>query len=182
MPKLTEEQVEKRRRLILDAAAACFSRRGIRDTAMNDICREARVVSATLYRYFGGKEGVVLAVAEEVLRKDAALFESLSADGERIEGLSSPRESRLRLELWMEAVRDPVLGDLVREWLEEGMETVQRTLETYRGEVDNGSKPEPDTETRDAETRDAETRKAVSLFLGSVLCAGLLGDPKQRRT
>ncbi len=114
----------------------------------------------------------MLAVAEEVFRKDSALFESLSTDGERIESLSSPRESRLRLELWIEAVRDPELGDLVREWLEEGMETVQRTLETHRGEVDNGSKPEPD----------AETHKAVSLFMGSVLCAGLLGDTKQRRT
>jgi AcrR family transcriptional regulator len=133
------------------------------------------VAPGTLYSYLGGKESIVLAVAKEVCRRDAALFASLTPENGRHSGglrdrrdsgsheqfesllLSAP-EARLRIELWIEAMRDPELGKIVRGWLEEGIEAIRRDLETGDCKEDLGG----------------ETRRAVSLFLGSILCAALL--------
>lgn len=43
-------------------AAACFARLGYQQTTMADICKEAGVATATLYRHFGSKEALFEAV------------------------------------------------------------------------------------------------------------------------
>src|SRR4051812_15246923 len=95
MPKVSERHAEARRRQVLDAARACFSRRGLHRTSMQDVFRESGLSPGAVYTYFFGKEEIVRAVAEEVLR--------------------APKGNEpLVVELWAEALHDPRIMDLVR--------------------------------------------------------------------
>jgi len=59
MPKVSEAHLEQRRDQILDAAIACFARKGFRETTMADIGAEAGVSDTLAYRYFRGKEEII---------------------------------------------------------------------------------------------------------------------------
>ena len=61
MPKVTEAHMEARRRQILEAASACFSRQGFHQTSMQDICREAGLSPGAVYRYYSTKEDIIAA-------------------------------------------------------------------------------------------------------------------------
>lgn len=52
---------EARRRLI-DAAEACIDRLGLAKTTLEDVANEANVSRATIYRYFGSRDELVLGV------------------------------------------------------------------------------------------------------------------------
>ncbi len=47
---------------ILTAAAACIARVGVGKTTLDDVAREAGCSRATVYRYFGGKEELLVAL------------------------------------------------------------------------------------------------------------------------
>lgn len=53
---------EDTRQRILRAARACFASQGYTGTSINQICQEAHVALATLYRYFAGKQALYAAV------------------------------------------------------------------------------------------------------------------------
>lgn len=59
------ELAERRRRQILDAAIACFRRRGFHQATMAEICAEAGVSAGALYRYFSSKADIIGAIAED---------------------------------------------------------------------------------------------------------------------
>ncbi len=59
MPKVTEAHVEARRQQILDAAWACFARKGYHQTTMQDICQESGLSPGAIYRYFESKEAIL---------------------------------------------------------------------------------------------------------------------------
>jgi AcrR family transcriptional regulator len=67
MPKVLPEYLETRRREILDAAAACFARRGFHQSTMQDICDEASLSPGAVYRYFRSKEEIIEAMCERNL-------------------------------------------------------------------------------------------------------------------
>jgi AcrR family transcriptional regulator len=56
-----EDPHEARTRLI-DAAEACFDRYGVLKTTVEDVATEAHVSRATVYRYFAGRDDLILAV------------------------------------------------------------------------------------------------------------------------
>jgi AcrR family transcriptional regulator len=95
MPKVSERHAEARRRQILDAARVCFARGGLHRTSMQDVFRESGLSPGSVYTYFFGKEEIVRAVAEEVLR---------APDG----------NETLVVQLWAEALHDPRIMELVR--------------------------------------------------------------------
>jgi AcrR family transcriptional regulator len=64
MPKVLPEYLETRRQQILDAAAACFSRRGFHQSTMQDICEEAGLSPGAVYRYFHSKEEIIEGMCE----------------------------------------------------------------------------------------------------------------------
>ncbi|HEX6417167.1 MAG TPA: TetR/AcrR family transcriptional regulator [Acidimicrobiales bacterium] len=65
-------------RRLLDAAARCIARWGIRKTTLDDVAREAGVSRATVYRAFpGGKDRVVEAV---FVHEMGRFFHALEAD------------------------------------------------------------------------------------------------------
>lgn len=56
---------DRRRRQIMDAAIACFRRRGFHQATMQEICAEAQISAGALYRYFGSKAEIIGAIAED---------------------------------------------------------------------------------------------------------------------
>jgi len=64
------ENVDSARVRLLDAAEACFARFGVGKTTVEDVANEARVSRATVYRYFDGRDALMLGV----LLRDAERF------------------------------------------------------------------------------------------------------------
>ncbi|MCP5029702.1 MAG: TetR/AcrR family transcriptional regulator [Actinomycetia bacterium] len=74
---------------ILDAAEECLRRFGAADTTMEDIAEAAGMSRATLYRYFDGREGVLLGVAGRDVDRYLARL------GARLDGLAGAEDALL---------------------------------------------------------------------------------------
>ena len=61
MPKVTQAHIDARRKQIIEAAQACFSRQGFHQTSIQDICKEAELSPGAVYRYFPGKVQIIAA-------------------------------------------------------------------------------------------------------------------------
>jgi AcrR family transcriptional regulator len=79
MPKVTEAHLEARRQQILDAAWACFARKGYHQTTMQDICQESELSPGAIYRYFAGKEAILEAINDRSQEMGRALVEEARA-------------------------------------------------------------------------------------------------------
>jgi TetR/AcrR family transcriptional regulator len=62
-----QEEKERRRAEILDAAEAVFAKAGVANAKMEDVARHARVSRALLYVYFPDKESLHFAISERAL-------------------------------------------------------------------------------------------------------------------
>lgn len=124
MPKVSEEHRKDRRRQILMAAVACFSRRGFHKTRMQDICREAHLSPGAVYLYFKNKDAIIKALAETSRAANQAAWTRAAPDRaniplEDIEGFlgkicdqRDPAVARMDVRFWGEAIEDPSLGQL----------------------------------------------------------------------
>jgi AcrR family transcriptional regulator len=56
------EDLTAARARLIDAAEACFDRYGVLKTTVEDVATEAHVSRATVYRYFSGRDDLILAV------------------------------------------------------------------------------------------------------------------------
>jgi AcrR family transcriptional regulator len=65
VPRVSEAHLERRRRQILDAARACFIRKGFYETSMQDVFTESGLSAGAVYRYFKSKDELVKAIATE---------------------------------------------------------------------------------------------------------------------
>ena len=68
-PPVDDDEARSR---LLDAAEACYERRGVSRTTVDDIAREASVHRTTVYRYFGSRDDVLAFV---ILRESASVIE-----------------------------------------------------------------------------------------------------------
>lgn len=166
MPKVSEEHLAARRRQILDAALACFSRTGFHQTSMQAIFAESGLSPGAVYRYFKGKEEIVQAIAMETLGGLAAALEAgppgrpdelMGRMLDMIEAVEL-RDQRLRLALqvWGEAMVNPRLAGFVRKAIDGLRERIAAELDC----------PDPD----------ATARVLVALAQGSVVQRDLYGD------
>jgi TetR/AcrR family transcriptional repressor of uid operon len=128
-----------RRAQILEAAIACFAKRGFHQTSMHDISAEAGISVGLIYRYFANKEAVIAAMADrhkseiqdllERARQAATLFESLEILFTAHCSESSPKVlSAFVVDLYAEASRNPPIADLVRDVLETAMAGVTNLI------------------------------------------------------
>ncbi|MEC3919306.1 TetR/AcrR family transcriptional regulator [Nocardia sp. CDC160] len=78
MPRITAEHREANRALIVAAARRCFSRDGFHQTSMPDIAAEAGVSVGAPYRYFAGKEEIIVEIAGDAFRVIFAPVEQLA--------------------------------------------------------------------------------------------------------
>ena len=129
MPKLKPEELETRRREIIDAARACFLRAGFHRTTTDEICREANITPGGLYHYFGSKEELIAAViersAEEAVERMRGLIaEAMDAESafrqvselfsETMQDPDIDNATRLELEIWVEGLKNERLFEKSR--------------------------------------------------------------------
>jgi AcrR family transcriptional regulator len=82
-----------KKRVILEAAARLFARNGFRETSMAELSEAAGVAGGTILYHFGTKEGLFLALLEDIrdrilARLDGGLAGNGFADGlEMVEGV-----------------------------------------------------------------------------------------------
>jgi AcrR family transcriptional regulator len=178
MPKVAESHLEARRAQILDAAARCFARTGFHRATMQDICAEAALSPGAVYRYFPGKEAIILEMAEFNRRRNLDLIASVR---ERTSPLEALRElgnfffglvadetndvSRIDVALWAEACRD----EAVRKTLRSSLEAHRDALASLVAQAQAGGAFRTDVEARSVASA------LVSLFEGLIL-QNALGD------
>lgn len=61
MPKLSQQEMDTRRREIIAAAGRCFARKGIQATTMREIFAEAGMSAGAVYNYFKTKDELIAA-------------------------------------------------------------------------------------------------------------------------
>jgi AcrR family transcriptional regulator len=126
MPKVSAEHLANRRQEILDAAANCFARNGFHRTSMQDIVKESGLSAGLIYRYFAGKDDMIVAIVEEWHAVRAA---NLAATGDlttgyleflrAIAGKGAARQRNLSMQTWAETVREPRIRALAKEGVDE---------------------------------------------------------------
>ncbi|GIJ52705.1 TetR/AcrR family transcriptional regulator [Virgisporangium aurantiacum] len=125
MPKVSAGHRAARRQQILDAAARCFARDGFHNTSVHDIVRESGISAGLVYRYFAGKEDMIVAIVTEWHERRRAVVESSTADfADLVSGYLGLLRSigdpdardglRLGVQVWAEAVRSPRISELTR--------------------------------------------------------------------
>jgi AcrR family transcriptional regulator len=130
VPRLTEQTRAQRRQHILTSAWKCFSRDGFHVTSMDQVVAETGMSSSAVYRYFRSKEEIIHATAEEGVAKVRGIFLALldrdpcPTPAETLTHLVAELHSRtdnqeydltrIALQTWAEALRDPVLHKRTR--------------------------------------------------------------------
>lgn len=126
MPKVSEEHLASRRRQILDAAAACFARNGFHRTSMQDIVRESGLSAGLIYRYFPGKEDMILAIVGEWHTSRATglgdaddPFAAYLGLLREIAAPDAAQRRNLGVQAWAETVREPRIRALARQGVDD---------------------------------------------------------------
>lgn len=139
---------ERRRREIMDAAIACFRRRGFHQATMQEICAEAGISAGALYRYFGSKAEIIAAIAEEHrgesdvaflrLAETKGLVEALAEAGRRFFEKFAEGDGALVADIIAEAIRDPMLAAPLRATDRRSVELFAKGIAAAqaRGEID----------------------------------------------
>lgn len=127
MPKVSDDYLSARRQEILDAARTCFVRNGFHATSMQDLLREIGLSAGAVYRYFPSKDDMIVAIARDAIHEVATAFREVAADhgsfGDALAAAMAVIDqldaggaaSELALQVWAEAVRNPVVKDQLRE-------------------------------------------------------------------
>lgn len=124
MRKVDPEKHAAKRRMILDAAITCFSRKGFHGTSTAEICAEAGMSPGNLFHYFPTKHTIIAAIVEEERQEAAEIFRKLGEAEDLFGALlgfmdtilelaGDPTYSSLALEIAAEAMRDERIGALV---------------------------------------------------------------------
>jgi AcrR family transcriptional regulator len=150
MPRLTEETRARRRQHILTSAWKCFSRDGFHVTSMDQVVAETGMSSSAVYRYFRSKEEIIHATAEEGVAKVSTIFlglldrdpcptpaETLTHLVGQLHSRTDNQEydmSRIALQTWAEALRDPVLHKRTRRLYLDTLDHIAQLAARWRDE------------------------------------------------
>ena len=140
MSKLKPQEVEQRKREIIEASRRCFLQNGFHQTTTDEICREAAITPGGLYHYFASKEEIISAVIEDAAHTTVRdLRSTAEASGDvrtAVQALASlffqwirdpqlDNVTRLDMEIWAETLRNEKLAEITRgsralrrQWLE----------------------------------------------------------------
>lgn len=153
MPRVSDDHLERRRRQILDAARACFIRKGFHRTSMQDVFAESGLSAGAVYRYYKSKNEIIYAIATEKQGGAVKLLEEIVKEDplppiEEVVGrfadyaqslLGADGALRVAPQVWAEALHDPAYKVIVEE-LFTGLRTCW--VELARRMRDTGRLPE----------------------------------------
>lgn len=119
------DRAAERRSQILEAAHACFVRKGFHQTSIDEICTAAEISPGGLYRYFSSKDAIIEAIGETARLEIQELLSGVRAGGNIVDGLSNlvarfselltdRAEAGLGVELIAEGLRNPIIGNIIR--------------------------------------------------------------------
>lgn len=126
MRKVDPAKQEEKRRQILEAALACFARKGFHGTSTNDICAEAGMSPGNLFHYFPSKLALITTIAEAYRVEMAERFAHMDQQDDVIGAIETlaldlmklsmdPIDARLSIELIAEAMGDSEAGKIYAE-------------------------------------------------------------------
>ncbi|MCO8272453.1 TetR/AcrR family transcriptional regulator [Actinoplanes sp. TRM 88003] len=127
MPRVSEDHLTARREQILVAARACFLRKGLHHTSMQDLIKEAGLSVGAVYRYFKSKDEIIAAIAEGVVggisqqigesaERRLPLMDSLALLLDVIDRQLEPDGALpIALQIWAESTIDPAIRAIVHE-------------------------------------------------------------------
>ena len=158
MPRVSAAHLAARRQQILDAARVCFLRDGFHNTSMQDVIREASLSVGAVYRYFPSKNDIITALAEQVIGQVTSVFDELAeADPplplattmqvavDIVTSQTGPDGTlRLALQIWSEALRDPVLAEFVEKVYRRLRQTLVRIARTAQAHGDLPPEADPE--------------------------------------
>src|ERR1700730_13853054 len=135
MANIQLDPAQDRREQIMQAAMACFAKRGFHQASMHDISAEARISVGLIYRYFENKDAVISAMADRHKQEIHEMLERAQQAPTLLESLeilftahcceNEPRViSAFVVDLYAEASRNPPVADLVRDVLQTAMDGV----------------------------------------------------------
>ncbi len=153
MPQTQVERRAQTRALLLDAAATLFADQGVDAVSVDAVAEAAGRTSGAVYDHFGSKQGLLLALLDSwkdsvltVLLAEVAVSRSPAAQLAAVwENLADPSEdpsgrwSLLEHELWLRAVRDPEVADVLRARNGEARRYSARQLDRWSSSV--GGRP-----------------------------------------
>ena len=162
MSRVTEAHVQARRDQIVNAAWACFARKGYHQTTMQDIATEAGLSAGAIYRYYPSKEAVLKAINDrsqemgrtvvEWARSQAAgPVDALQVIGQTMFSyFNDPMfetMTRVNIELWPELLRTEALREGLRKEMTFWRTAVSQLLSEARsrGQLAEGVDPEAAT-------------------------------------
>ena len=124
MPRVSAEHLANRRQEVLDAAATCFARNGFHRTSMQDIVRESGLSAGLIYRYFTGKDDMIVAIVEQWHATRAATLaaDPLPAYLDLLRTIAAPgarQQRNLSMQAWAETVREPRIRALARQGVDD---------------------------------------------------------------
>jgi AcrR family transcriptional regulator len=150
VPKLKPQELESRRREIIEAARTCFLRNGFHQTTTDQICKEASITPGGLYHYFRGKDDIISAVIEYSTEQTVAKLRAAAEEPEDVGSafrelaqflFTTMRDPdldnvvRLDLEIWVEGLKNEDIARISRE----SWSTRRRVLERFiRRSIDEG--------------------------------------------
>ena len=150
MPRLSEKTREKRRQHILTSAWRCFSRDGFHATSIEDVIASTGMSSSAVYRYFRSKEEIIRASAEIGVARVGDIFvgllerdpcptpaETLAVLVAELHARTDNPDydmSRVALQTWAEALRDPVLHEHARASYRDALDQIAVLTGRWRGE------------------------------------------------
>ena len=104
--------IKRKQQQILRTAEIMFNRFGVKKTAVDDIAHDARVAKATIYNYFGSKEGLLKAlILEKIQQFDQKLQELLNANTQPIEKMKTLIREHIQLLIDNPFMKDSSLHD-----------------------------------------------------------------------
>ncbi|KUN75201.1 hypothetical protein AQJ64_43345 [Streptomyces griseoruber] len=146
MPKVSQEYLDARRAEILSAARRCFVRNGFHATTMQDVLRESGLSTGAVYRYFAGKQDMIVAIAEENLGEVVAEVRKLADQrptvgiGEALADLFEVIKAKhaengfaaLTLLVWSESLYIPALTERIKATIVEACAEVVKIVREHQ--------------------------------------------------